>query len=287
MKQKIAKEPLTPGSSQEKRFQKVEKTTVDRRFVERGERTEGKNPSLDALEKRLQSLQQKQLTWSVDVDQTEVDALKDEIIALYREIEQTKLTLEVDVVANMQKKEDLDKQFEEINKPEEKSSFEKAMPVEKIPEGDYEGRIAKLEKELDTIDELIKKNLELAEARKKANDESGYEQSVAKVKELTEEQAKLSSEVTTTATKGKKFNKFIKGLEDGAGYVENLGSAFASLGEMSESPELNIAGTIAQAIANVMLGYAQASVAVAQTGNPFLWAAFALSGLAIALSTAS
>jgi hypothetical protein len=62
-------------------------------------------------------------------------------------------------------------------------------------------------------------------------------------------------------------------------------SSVAALAD--DSPELNVAAIIAQAIGQVMLGYATASAAAAQTGNPFVWAAFALSGLAIALSTAA
>lgn len=60
-------------------------------------------------------------------------------------------------------------------------------------------------------------------------------------------------------------------------------SSVAALAD--DSPELNVAAIIAQAIAQVMLGYATATVQATQTGNPFVWAAFALSGLAIALST--
>jgi len=289
MKQKIAKEPLTPGSAQEKRFQKVEKTTVDRRFVERGERTEGKNPSLDALEKRLQQLQQKQLTWTVDVDQTEVDALKDEILKLYKEIEQTKLTLQVDVVADTEKLKDADKQFAELSKPKEVSSFDKAVGAPEVPKGDYEGQLEGIEKQMDANDELIAKLKELLQIYQSLGTAgaAGYEATTNQVKILTEEQNNLAKSAQEVANKDKKFKKFLKNIENGADSVSEMGSAFSALGELTDSPELDIAGTIAQAIANVMLGYATASAAAAQTGNPFVWAAFALSGLAIALSTAA
>ncbi len=61
--------------------------------------------------------------------------------------------------------------------------------------------------------------------------------------------------------------------------VNSAGSAFSSLGSAFESPELNIAGIIAQAIASVIQGYSTAS-AQAGTLGPWAWAAFALSGLA-------
>ena len=39
-------------------------------------------------------------------------------------------------------------------------------------------------------------------------------------------------------------------------------------------------GTVMQSIASIALGYAQATVAASQTGNPWIWAAFAAAGLA-------
>ena len=46
-------------------------------------------------------------------------------------------------------------------------------------------------------------------------------------------------------------------------------------------------GTVMQAIATVAIGYAQATLAAAQTGNPWVWAAFAISGLATMLTMVS
>ena len=46
-------------------------------------------------------------------------------------------------------------------------------------------------------------------------------------------------------------------------------------------------GTVMQAIATVAMGYAQATLAAAQTGNPWVWAAFAISGLATMLTMVS
>jgi hypothetical protein len=46
-------------------------------------------------------------------------------------------------------------------------------------------------------------------------------------------------------------------------------------------------GTVMQAIASVALGYAQATVAASQTGNPWVWLAFAASGLATMIATIS
>lgn len=74
-----------------------------------------------------------------------------------------------------------------------------------------------------------------------------------------------------------------KALQNNLGKIadvaRNAGSAFSSMGQAMESKELNIAGIIAQAIANIVAGYASASAQAKQLG-PWGWAAFALSGLA-------
>lgn len=65
----------------------------------------------------------------------------------------------------------------------------------------------------------------------------------------------------------------------------SVGDAFSALSEIADDdPALNIMGIVAQAVANVFAGYAQATVAASQTGNPWVWLAFALTGLATTLS---
>lgn len=79
----------------------------------------------------------------------------------------------------------------------------------------------------------------------------------------------------------------MKNMDGVVASARSAASAFSGLGEAMESPELNIAGIIMGAIANVMAGYAQASVAASQTGNPWVWAAFAIAGLAEAIGVVS
>ncbi len=79
----------------------------------------------------------------------------------------------------------------------------------------------------------------------------------------------------------------MKNMDGVVASARSAASAFSGLGEAMESPELNIAGIIMGAIANVMAGYAQASVAASETGNPWVWAAFAIAGLAEAIGVVS
>ena len=74
-------------------------------------------------------------------------------------------------------------------------------------------------------------------------------------------------------------SKWQKDLNDAADAVNSLGSAFSSLGEMSEDPTLKIAGIIAQSIANIALG---AGKAIAKSGDlgPWGWLAFGASIMA-------
>ena len=62
--------------------------------------------------------------------------------------------------------------------------------------------------------------------------------------------------------------------------VKQLGGSLAGLGEAIGVPELNIAGTMAQAIATMVTGYATATAQAAQTLGPWAWIAFAALGLA-------
>lgn len=61
--------------------------------------------------------------------------------------------------------------------------------------------------------------------------------------------------------------------------IESIGGSISSLGSALELPELNVVGTMAQAIATMVQGYATAT-AQAATMGPFAWLAFAATGLA-------
>lgn len=74
----------------------------------------------------------------------------------------------------------------------------------------------------------------------------------------------------------------MKNMDGVVASARSAASAFSGLGEAMESPELNIAGIIMGAIANVMAGYAQATAQSSDMG-PWAWAAFAIAGLAEAM----
>ena len=75
-------------------------------------------------------------------------------------------------------------------------------------------------------------------------------------------------------------------LDYAAGALNQIGDAIGAIAQVSEDEALNVAGTIAQAIANIWLGYSQAT-AQAATMGPWAWAGFAIAGLAQAIGVVS
>ena len=68
--------------------------------------------------------------------------------------------------------------------------------------------------------------------------------------------------------------------------IHNLAGAFGALGDATGIKGLNVAGIIAEAIANIVKGYATAS-AESATAGPWAWAAFSAAGLAQVISVIS
>lgn len=91
-------------------------------------------------------------------------------------------------------------------------------------------------------------------------------------KELEESAANMQKMQTRT----QKTSQLLQGLPQ---VLNTASSAFSGLGEAFDSKELNVAGIIAGAIANIVSGYA-AATSQASSAGPWAWAAFAIAGLA-------
>lgn len=126
--------------------------------------------------------------------------------------------------------------------------------------------------QIESIQELIDKYKEL-----KGEGTEDYQALIAKSAEL-----KTANEANATMLqKAKEADNLYKNMGDAASAVTSLGSAFSSLGQLTDEPALNIAGMVAQAVGNMMLSYSQmmANPATASLG-PWGWVAFAAAGLA-------
>lgn len=84
-----------------------------------------------------------------------------------------------------------------------------------------------------------------------------------------------------------KFGKILRNTDSvkdrmnkAADAINQVGSALQGMGSAFELPELNIAGTIAQAIATTAMGFAQASANEGKNGNLWEWVAASAVGVA-------
>lgn len=84
-----------------------------------------------------------------------------------------------------------------------------------------------------------------------------------------------------------KIDKANQKFKDIGSTVDSVGKSFSTLGQAIESPELDVLGIIAQAVANIMLSYAQAAASPAVTSTGWGWIAFAAAGLTEALAAAA
>ena len=125
---------------------------------------------------------------------------------------------------------------------------------------------------LEQLKELQKEYEKLGEAGAE-----GYQQVSAKIAEVNAEQTKLGGEAQTTDGVIKQTNKMSTGFSRAGEAVGAFGDVMSSLS--FDSPELNVAGTIAQAIAQIALGAGNAIAQASELG-PWAWVAFGLSAMA-------
>ena len=138
----------------------------------------------------------------------------------------------------------------------------------------------------DTLLDILK---ELAEAYKALGDAGvdGFSRIQQKMQQVNEQNDELSERATTIEKDNKKIRKQEKTWDAVGDSISGVGSALQALSSASDNDEgTAVAGIIAEAIANVMAGYASATAQASELG-PWAWIAFAATGLATALATVS
>lgn len=128
------------------------------------------------------------------------------------------------------------------------------------------------------LQELAKKRDEVA---KSGGNVDAFTKAVEKQQEVVNQEGEALGVVAVQAATMAEKQEFA------AQAVANFGSALSSIGSEMDIPALNIAGVIAQAVANIALGYSTATVQAAGQGNPWAWIAFAATGLVEMLSIIS
>ena len=249
--------------------------------------------SVAALEKRLSNIQNNYKNGWLDISP---EKYKEVTTELQKAIDQKSYEMNIKVNPNVEKAKELDKKFAEAVTPQQESSFEVAMkaaypnPTEGLTrEGQNNYELDNIERQMNANDTLLDMLKELAEAYKALGDAGvdGFSRIQEKMQHVNEQNAELSEHATTIEKDNKKIRKQQKTWDAVGDSISGVGSALQALSSASDNDEgTAVAGIIAEAIANVMAGYASATAQASELG-PWAWIAFAATGLATALATVS
>lgn len=261
---------------------------------------------LESLEDKKKELEKFRLRLPIDVSEEDVKLINDKIKEFEEKIHQHKIKIGVEVdKESLKKQEDLKKiqdKYSEIkadSAKDKRSSYEKAVgnildeDTSKMSSQEkYDFDLSALEEQMNKNDEFISQ----LEEQKQKLIENGHTSSetysqicddiqkvIDKNQELAEKTTEVATAKATDAEKQDKLNKKNEKMSAATNAVNQWGSSLSSLGDALGIPELNIAGTIGQAIANVAMSYSQATSQAAGQG-PWAWIAFAAAGLAQMIS---
>lgn len=173
----------------------------------------------------------------------------------------------------------LDKAMDDLenNMYEKLSSFEIAIGVE-TPDTPA-GWLEWYEQVMNRNDELIAQWKDVLKTANESGDTDAAARAQQNIQQIQDSNAKIAEGVKEQNEAKKAADKMQSDFNNAANAVGSLGDAFSSLGSGFEVPALDIAGTIAQAIAQIALGFAQASSKEAKTGV-WGWIAASVAGLA-------
>ena len=157
------------------------------------------------------------------------------------------------------------------------STFDKLIGNNPFNTNSLEGLRRMFDATEGSLQKLKEQKKEFEDAGKKGSD--AYQEIIDKIKELEEELAKLGILVIVTNEQEEALKRRKKQIEAVGDAVAALGSIMGSLGQMTDDKALNAGAIIAQAIANYILGWSEATAKAAAAG-PLGWVAFGLSTLA-------
>lgn len=242
--------------------------------------TEPAHASLNAIEQRIEALKKK-LKNDVTLDIEGQKKIVGEIKAAENELKQHKITIGLETDPTAEQLKSLTKQTEEALKPKKQSSFSQAVGQEKPAKNDYSGQLRAMEEIMNANDSQISK-LEEQKAKYEELGQTGvdaYQQIIDKLRELNEENAKVGEAAKEAKKNDKQQKKSAKNWEHAADAVDSFGSALSSIGDATNSPELNVAGVIAQTLANLALSASQA-ISQSTSMGPWGWIAFSIAAMA-------
>ena len=247
---------------------------------------EPKPGSVAELEKRLSTLQNNYRNGWLDISPEQYQKVSEE---LKKEIESQSIKLNIKIDPKIEKEKEVAKHFQELIKPRrEQSSFQSAIStvtdptagMTKMEKNDY--MLEAIEKSMDANDELLdalQKDLDkLREIGSVGSKE--WNDILTKINEVNEAQETLGNKAIKIEKQNKILEKQENTWQNVGDRIADVGSIMSSMSKVADDDKgLAVAGIIAEAVANVLLGYSQAS-AQSTSMSPIGWLAFSLSALA-------
>lgn len=242
-------------------------------------------PSLAAMQQRKSALEEG-LRLSVDISDEDLVHVKAEIEKLKKDIESREIELGLKEDPLKKAQQAATKrvaQTEQNMQSGGQSSFQKAISTTEKPptEKDYEAQLSAIQKKMDMNDQYLK-ILEDEKAKLEELGDTGsaaYEDIKQKIDETTAAQEELGRAAQKNAKNDKKDKKRAKNWEDATDALSDFGSALGDIGKSSDTPELEVAGVIAQSLANLALGASKA-ISEASSMGPWAWIAFGAMAMA-------
>ena len=202
----------------------------------------------------------------------EVVNIRAELDNIQKELDRRELVFGLDDEKLRKELESLDKRKEKIKLEPEFSSFDKATGEPQKFQDDMAGKngldsqLDALQSLMDYYDDLKAELMDLQAEYAKLGDlgAASYNKVGNMVKEVSDKQEKLAETTQKVSDKEKKKKKSAKVWSESAELVGGMGDALQSLAAIADDDKgLQVGAIIAQAIAQVMMGYATATVAAA------------------------
>lgn len=256
--------------------------------------------SLSDLEHRLSEMQQKLKDGLIPTDK--IEETKIDIENLKKEILKKKILLGIEIDPAIKEseetkrriKEEIEKYFasnQDIQLTPSISTFDKAVgnnPFDTNTLDGLENMISFNDTLIGSLETTRKKLLELKEALSNAgmegtesfqNISNELDKVDGSIATVTQRNVELSEQAKQVNEEQKKREKQIETYNTIADAAQNAGAMIREMANVGDDKGMQAAAIIAEAIANVIAGYASASAQASELG-PWGWAAFSLAGLA-------
>ena len=238
--------------------------------------------SLSDLENQLSDLQKKYKDGLITLTPADY---QQKVNDLTKAIESKKIELGLYVPEDKIAKQlqSLTEKNDKIARQQTFSSYDVAVGNDKP---NSERDLSYIQSQMNFNDSLIKQLQDLQAEYAKLGEKGAdaYKLLGEEIESTKAKQTELGESAKTITSENKRIQENAENWGKVGSMVGEVGSAFSSLGSSFKSPELNIAGIIAQAIASIISAYTQAAASPTVTSTGWGMLGFAISGLATVAS---